>query len=279
MTRVREFFRTFMLAELVKGMMLTGRHMFARKVTVQFPESVISASFQPVPGWERTVQMATLDVVMQSAAERALEGQLRKIEAGDYGAYRHVSYEQYIARTAGGDEAGPNSPYLQGAFIAMDPRSGAVRALVGGRDFDDSKFNRATQAQRQPGSAFKVFVYLAALEAGLSPWDVRDDGVVAIDGYAPGNFDNKHFGQVTLKEAIDAFWLGSAGTLSGGLLIAVIRLVTGGGPVARALRCPASQPAPSPTCRCLCATSTTTRPSGRRSKRWAIPVARGARWF
>ena len=63
--------------------------------------------------------------------------------------------------------AGPD--YLQGALVSMDPTSGAVRALVGGRDFDESRFNRATQARRQSGSAFKPFVYAAALEAGYSP--------------------------------------------------------------------------------------------------------------
>jgi penicillin-binding protein 1A len=89
----------------------------------------------------------------------------------------------------------------QAALVSMNT-DGAVRALIGGRDYAETQFNRVTQAKRQPGSAFKVFVYLAALEAGLSPWDVRDDGVVAIDGYAPGNFDGKHFGQVTLKEAM-----------------------------------------------------------------------------
>src|SRR3954470_1602701 len=95
----------------------------------------------------------TLDLDLQSAAERALERQLRAIEAGKYGPYRHESYERYIAQVSGGDpQTSASSPYLQGAFVAMDPRSGAVRALVGGRDFNDSKFNRAVQALRQPGS-------------------------------------------------------------------------------------------------------------------------------
>ena len=104
------------------------------------------------------------------AAERALENQLRAIEAGKYGACKHLTFEQYIARTAdGGERRRQTSPYLQGAFVAMDPRNGAVRALVGGRDFDDSKFNRATQALRQPGSTFKPVVYATAIHRGLSP--------------------------------------------------------------------------------------------------------------
>ena len=65
-----------------------------------------------------------------------------------------------------GEPSGGNSPYLQGAFVALDPRTGAVRAMVGGRDFEDSKFNRATQALRQPGSTFKPIVYSTAVQSG-----------------------------------------------------------------------------------------------------------------
>jgi penicillin-binding protein 1A len=89
----------------------------------------------------------------------------------------------------------------QAALVSMRT-DGAILALVGGRDYEGTQFNRVTQAKRQPGSAFKAFVYLAALEAGLSPWDMRDDGVVAIGDYAPGNYDGKHYGVVTLKEAL-----------------------------------------------------------------------------
>ena len=64
---------------------------------------------------------------------------------------------------------GETPDYLQGALVAMDPTNGYVRALVGGRDFDESRFNRAMQAKRQSGSAFKPFVYAAALEAGYTP--------------------------------------------------------------------------------------------------------------
>src|SRR6476646_417313 len=99
----------------------------------------------------------TLDLDMQSAAERALERQVKAIEAGRYGPYKHETYEHYMAHRSG-DEGTGTSPYLQGAFLALDPRNGAVRAMIGGRDFDDSKFNRSVQAQRQPGSTFKPIV-------------------------------------------------------------------------------------------------------------------------
>ena len=150
----------------------------------------------------------TLDVDAQLAAERALERQLKAIEAGTYGAFRHATYEQYIARNAAGeDRAGANSPYLQGAFIALDPRSGAVRALVGGRDFDDSKFNRATQALRQPGSTFKPIVYADAIHAGLPPSYPTNDSPISIPqasgrDWTPQNYDLKFMGTVPLRRAL-----------------------------------------------------------------------------
>ena len=76
------------------------------------------------------------------------------------------------------------------AIVLMKP-DGAVSALIGGRDYDDSVFNRATQAHRQPGSAFKPFVYLAALENGITPWDMRDDGPVDINGWTPTNYGGR----------------------------------------------------------------------------------------
>ena len=148
----------------------------------------------------------TLDLDMQSAAERALEQQLRGIESGQFGPYRHTTYEEYMARAAGGDE-GPNSPYLQGAMIAMDPRTGAVRALIGGRNFDDSKFNRATQALRQPGSTFKPIVYAAAIQNGRPPSYIINDAPVSVpqlDGtnWEPQNYDEEFHGPMTMRQGL-----------------------------------------------------------------------------
>ena len=129
------------------------------------------------------------------AAERALEAQLRAIEAGRYGPYKHPTFEQYAARGAGDEpQTGAQSPYLQGAFVALDPRTGAVRALVGGRDFDDSKFNRATQALRQPGSSFKPIVYAAAVQNGRMPSTPVDDDPITLGDWSPKNFDGKAMG-------------------------------------------------------------------------------------
>ncbi|MEQ8508964.1 MAG: PBP1A family penicillin-binding protein [Rhodospirillaceae bacterium] len=88
----------------------------------------------------------------------------------------------------------------QAAFVLLSP-DGAVRAMVGGRDYRISQFNRAVQARRQPGSAFKPFVYLAGLEDGLIPTDVMDDAPINIDGWRPQNFSGTYAGPVALEDA------------------------------------------------------------------------------
>ena len=115
----------------------------------------------------------TLDPARQRAAEAALAGTLAA--AGK-------------ARRIG-----------QGALVALD-ENGAVRAMVGGRDHSKSVFNRATQARRQPGSAFKTVVYLAAIEAGLAPDDTIEDAPITIAGWSPRNYDGEYRGPVTVRE-------------------------------------------------------------------------------
>jgi penicillin-binding protein 1A len=87
----------------------------------------------------------------------------------------------------------------QAAFVAMTP-DGAVRAMTGGADYGDSQFNRATQALRQPGSAFKLFVFLAGVEAGLRPTDRVYDLPVRVKGWKPRNYNREHRGAMTLRE-------------------------------------------------------------------------------
>ncbi len=150
----------------------------------------------------------TLDLDMQHAAERATENQLRAIESGRYGPFQHESYEHFVARSlTTNEESGRESPYLQAAFIAIDPRTGGVRAFVGGRDYDDSKFNRAAQALRQPGSTFKPIVYAAAIQNGYSPGSPVDDSPVAVtqvDGttWTPQNFDGKFWGTISMRRGL-----------------------------------------------------------------------------
>jgi len=153
----------------------------------------------------------TLDLDMQQAAERSLEAQLEAIENGAFGRFPHPSYASYIQRRA---ERGDDSPragassYLQGALVAMDAPTGEIRAMVGGRDFDDSKFNRATQALRQPGSTFKLFVYSAAIRAGHSPNEIIEDAPIDLpmpDGtvWSPSNFEEDEYrGPITLRQAL-----------------------------------------------------------------------------
>lgn len=89
----------------------------------------------------------------------------------------------------------------EGAVLSLSP-DGAVRAMVGGRDYADSQFNRVTQALRQPGSAFKPFVYLAALDAGYAPDDLVTDGPINIAGWKPQNFSGKYLGPVSVQDAL-----------------------------------------------------------------------------
>ncbi|QJT10265.1 penicillin-binding protein 1A [Oceanidesulfovibrio marinus] len=94
------------------------------------------------------------------------------------------------------------SPKVQGAVVSMQPRTGEVLALVGGYDFTRSQFNRATQAHRQPGSAFKPVVYSAALDAGFKTTSVIDDAPVTFGTWSPGNYKDRYSGPITLKTAL-----------------------------------------------------------------------------
>jgi penicillin-binding protein 1A len=89
----------------------------------------------------------------------------------------------------------------QGALVAMAP-DGAVRAMIGGRNYAESQYNRAVTAKRQPGSAFKPFVYLTAIEAGLTPDTIRQDAPLDLKGWRPENYSHEYFGAVTLTQAL-----------------------------------------------------------------------------
>ena len=128
-------------------------------------------------GWQRVYQgglrvFTTIDMPMQVAAETAIADQLKTVEA------RRAAWQTRRATakksTAPKSDAANEEEPLQAALIALDPVTGHVRAMVGGRNFDASHFNRAVQAKRQPGSAFKPFVYATALEAGYAPASVID---------------------------------------------------------------------------------------------------------
>ena len=114
-----------------------------------------------------------------------------------------------IARTAKGSWEVTQLPEVEGAFVALDPRNGAIKALVGGFDYEKNKFNHVTQAWRQPGSSFKPFIYSAALEKGFTPATVVNDAPLFFDAdftggqpWEPKNFDGKFEGPMTLRHGL-----------------------------------------------------------------------------
>jgi penicillin-binding protein 1A len=111
---------------------------------------------------------------------------------------------QAVAEAAVIDELAAKSVKFsvsQGALVAMSP-DGAVRAMVGGRNYAESQYNRAVTSKRQPGSAFKPFVYLTAIESGLTPDTVRQDAPLDVKGWKPENYSREYFGPVTLTQAL-----------------------------------------------------------------------------
>lgn len=100
------------------------------------------------------------------------------------------------------EKNGAKKKVTEGALLSIDNSTGGVRAMVGGRDYSKSKFNRAAQAERQPGSAFKSFVYAAALENGFTPGTVRIDQPTEIAGWAPENYTKRFRGPMTIREAL-----------------------------------------------------------------------------
>ena len=157
----------------------------------------------------------TLDPALQRAATSALADGIARLEAQP--AYKHQVFGRPVAAgaqpVAPGQQPAPAPPeapandYLQGAAVMMDPATGEVRALVGGRSYAASPFNRAITALRQPGSAFKPFVYARALETGIASTTVIPDTAISIeleDGtlYEPRNVDTTYLGAITIREAL-----------------------------------------------------------------------------
>lgn len=126
-------------------------------------------------GVRRMIVRTTLDPGLQGAAETAVESTLRQ-----YGESRHVG---------------------QGALVMIE-NGGAVRAMVGGRDYGESQFNRATSALRQPGSSFKIYTYSVAMENGFTPESRVLDGPVTWRGWSPQNYGRSFHGNVTLQTAL-----------------------------------------------------------------------------
>ena len=145
----------------------------------------------------------TLDIRMQRAARSAMDRGWERIEAR--AGFEHPKYEEYRDQTEAMESG--ESPYLQGLFVALDPITGDVRAMVGGRDFRQSKFNRATQSLRQAGSAFKPFVYASAIASGIPPSHILVDAPVVMpqvsgEEWKPQNFSDQFQGPITIREGL-----------------------------------------------------------------------------
>ncbi|NIR43271.1 MAG: penicillin-binding protein, partial [Gemmatimonadetes bacterium] len=139
----------------------------------------------------------------------ALKAQLTALESDER--FEHMTYEEALKLPPDSIDW-TQTPYLQGMFVALDPHSGHVRAMVGGRDWNHSQFNRATQAMRQTGSAFKPFVYTAAIASGFPASHVIYDAPLELDQYdpegdstwiwSPKNYTNTFHGPMTLRDAL-----------------------------------------------------------------------------
>lgn len=149
----------------------------------------------------------TLDLDMQMALERSLLTQLDAVETqSGFQHFEHETYAEYSERHDP-DAKSTTTPYLQGAAITLDADSGYVRAMVGGRDFSQSEFNRATQAARQAGSTFKPFVYSAAIRSGKpASYIINDDAISVMQNdsmpWEPQNFDEKFLGPMTMRRGL-----------------------------------------------------------------------------
>ncbi|MBI2878064.1 MAG: PBP1A family penicillin-binding protein [Candidatus Tectomicrobia bacterium] len=161
----------------------------------------------------------TLDLKTQRAAYQALRQGLREIGQSrrntpdpDLAIYPGVDLRGLILKAASQQslrvaQGGAASPWVEGALLAIEPQTGYIRAMVGGYDFSRSQFNRAVQARRQPGSAFKPFIYLTAIAEGFTPADIILDAPVSYAGasgeWSPKNFTNKYYGPNTLRRALE----------------------------------------------------------------------------
>ncbi len=141
---------------------------------------VIDWVVQQVADFRQTLQA---DLVVQTTIDYRLQGEAQRLVA------------ETMAAEGDSYDAG------QAAAVILDT-DGAVRAMVGGRDYRDSQFNRAVAAKRQPGSTFKPFVFLAGLEQGLTPESLVRDGPLEVEGWEPKNYNSRYYGDVTLREAL-----------------------------------------------------------------------------
>jgi penicillin-binding protein 1A len=145
----------------------------------------------------------TLDAALQHVAEDSLESRLVELERDRSYEHTRKKYEAML------DSGGSGKPeYIQSAALALDVQTGYVRVMIGGRNFIHSNFNRSVQAKRQPGSAFKPFIYVAALENGYTPADIVLDAPIVLDlpngdVWKPRNYTERFEGEITMRRALN----------------------------------------------------------------------------
>jgi penicillin-binding protein 1A len=162
----------------------------------------------------------TLDPYLQHVAEDSMESHIESLEASHHYKETLKSYEEKLKN-------GYTDPpdYLQAAVIALESNTGYIRVMIGGRNFAHSQWNCAVQAQRQPGSSFKPFVYIAAIENGYTPADLVLDAPIVLDlpngdVYKPQNYSETFLGEITLRKALNE-----------SINVAAVRLLMALGPV------------------------------------------------
>jgi penicillin-binding protein 1A len=145
----------------------------------------------------------TIDPQLQKVGQQAVDAQLTRVEQKP--GYKHPTRAQFAGQSL---DAASATPYLQGALVMIDNRSGGVRAMVGGRDYNESSFNRALFAKRQMGSTFKPFVYAAAFSKGLQPTSLISDGPIrpgelrGAANWRPENSDGTYHGDMPAEEGL-----------------------------------------------------------------------------
>jgi penicillin-binding protein 1A len=178
-----------------------GRHEETYGIAPYFVEHVrqqMQREFGMATYREGFVVHTTLDSRLQQIAEKHFDTEIGKVQK---------KVDKYL-KDVGASQRARDSALVQAAFVAMDPATGHILAMIGGRDFSHSKFNRATQAKRQPGSAFKPFVYTAAIDNNRFAVDVLDDNAFTLwdhrreQFWDPENYDKKFKGPMTLREGL-----------------------------------------------------------------------------
>jgi penicillin-binding protein 1A len=174
------------LAAMAESGAITDEQARAAAAQIAFPPSPVA------PGWFADWIAEQSQALLAPDADAVLRTTLD-------------NHDQAVAETrlsALLDGAGAAAGVAEGAVVVLDAASGAVRAMVGGRNFRDSPFNRAVLARRQPGSAFKPLVWLTALQAGMTPDDAVLDAPLRIGSWSPVNLERRYLGEITLEEAL-----------------------------------------------------------------------------